>query len=128
MRDIDERVATVKRRAKTLRRRRERGVLGIVTALALFFVVDLAGRTYSGGSASPVSSDGGLFGASSLFGPSIGGYVLVALVVAAAAVLVTVLVMARRRSNDGGDAGLDGDEADGGRDVPRSDDGDERRS
>jgi len=47
----------------------------------------------------PGSGGSMLFGASSLFGPSIGGYVLVALVTAVVVALITALCISHRRSN-----------------------------
>ena len=61
-------------------------------------LIDLAGRAAAGESQTSLPFSDGLFGASSLFGPSVGGYVLVAVVVAVAVAAVTVLLMLRRKS------------------------------
>ncbi|MDO4851128.1 MAG: hypothetical protein Q4A93_04635 [Actinomycetota bacterium] len=88
-------------RTRKLRRRREGNTAAIVVVLALFSLVDLLGRSASEGFSTSTPSDEGLFGASSLFGPSIGGYVLVALVAAVVAVLVTVFFTMRRPGKGG---------------------------
>lgn len=100
MRSVDERCAAVRGRTRKLRRKREGGVAAVVAALALFSLVDLVGRSASEGLATTAASNEGLFGAASLFGPSMGGYVLVALVAAVIAVLVTVFFMVRRSGQD----------------------------
>ena len=111
MRNVDERCAAVRGRARRLRRKREGGTAAVVAALALFSLVDLVGRSASEGLATATPSGDGLFGAASLFGPSIGGYVLVALVAAVVAVLVTVFFTMRRpKDDDGEDAGEDENE------------------
>ena len=98
MRNVDERCAAVRGRTRRLRRKREGGVAAVVAALALFSLVDLVGRSASGGIASATPAGESLFGAASLFGPSVGGYVLVALVAAVIAVLITALCITRHRS------------------------------
>ena len=106
MRSADERCSAVRNRARKLRRRRDGRAVAAVAALALFSLVDLAGRTASsGGSGLSLSSPEALFGASSLFGPSAGGYILVALAAAVVAVAVTVLCMRGRRSKTDDDEG-----------------------
>ena len=97
MRSIDERVAAVQRRSKRLRQHRSDRVLAASVFLLAFLLVDLVGKHAAGGIA-PFLSDSDLFGASSLFGPSIGGYVIVAVIAAAAAVLVVTFVSARRKA------------------------------
>lgn len=100
MRDVDERVAAVQGRAWRIRRQRDRalaGALGACSAVILAFVVCMP---LIGGQVSAASGGSTLFGASSLFGPSAGGYVLVALVTAVLAVLVTVLCVTRYRKSD----------------------------
>lgn len=118
MRNVDERCAAVRGRTRRLKRKREGGTAAVVAALALFSLVDLAGRSASNGFATAAASDGGLFGTASLFGPSIGGYVLVALVAAVVAVLVTVFFTMRRPKDDDGE----------GKPESESDDGNEGRS
>lgn len=102
MRTVDERVVAVRRRTRRLRRRRADLILAAPLCLVALLLIDLAGG-YATGSrpASPVPGTG-LFGASSLFGPSAGGYVLVAVMSFAMAVLVTVLLMMRKRSKKDG--------------------------
>ena len=100
MRTIDERVAVVQRRSKRLRRRRGDRALAVLIIVLALPLVDLVGRHAAGGSAHSASGSG-LFGATSLFGPSIGGYVLVAIVSAAVAVLAVTLVFARRKARRG---------------------------
>ena len=97
MRSVDERVAVVQRRSKRLRQHRNDRVLAALTFLLAFPLVDLVGR-HAAGSIVPSLSGSDLFGASSLFGPSIGGYVIVAVVAAAVAVLVVTFVSARRKA------------------------------
>lgn len=109
MRSVDERCSAVRDRAKRLRRRRDGRAASVVAALALLSLVDLAGRTASGGIPLPPSTEGGLFGAASLFGPNAGGYVLVALAAAVVAVLVTVFFMARHRPKRDDDKGKSGE-------------------
>ena len=86
MRGTDERCAAVRRRTVRLRRRRMDGMLVALTCLMALLLVDLAGRTAATVSADPPAVESSLFGATSLFGSSVGGYVLVALVVAVVAV------------------------------------------
>ena len=98
MRDIDERVAAVQRRVRRIKRQRDRaavGALGTLTALVLACEV---GMPLVGGRYDVAPGASTLFGASSLFGPSAGGYVLVALITAVVVALVTALCMSRRRS------------------------------
>lgn len=97
MRSIDERVVAVQRRSKRLKHHRFDRVLAALVFLLAFPLVDLAGR-HATSDFVPSASDLGLFGASSLFGPSIGGYVLVAVVAAVVAGLVVMLLTARRNA------------------------------
>ena len=99
MRSIDERCAAVRGRARRLSRRANGQAAVVVAVLALFSLIDLAGRSATDAAAEAMDPAEALFGAASLFGPSIGGYVLVGLVVAVVAVVVTLICMARRRSN-----------------------------
>jgi len=98
VRSVDERCAAVRSRAKRLRRRRNDRVLAALVCLMVLPLIDLTGRAVAGGSQTPLPFADGLFGASSLFGPSVGGYVLVAVVDAVAVATVTVLLMLRRKS------------------------------
>ena len=97
MRTTEERCNAVRNRTRKLKRRRADRVLIILVCLMALPLADLAGRTVTGGTASPYASGMGLFGATSIFGPEAGGYVLVAVVAAAVAVLVTLIVVLRRR-------------------------------
>lgn len=102
MRTVDERVVAVRRRTKRLRRRRADLILAAPLCIMALLLVDLAGG-YAAGSWSANPAPGtSLFGASSLYGPSAGGYVLVAVVSFAVAVLVTVLLIMRKRSKRDG--------------------------
>jgi hypothetical protein len=56
------------------------------------------------------TAETGLFGASSLLGPSAGGYVLVAVASFAVAVVVTALVILRRHAADDGEHEREGGE------------------
>ena len=109
MRGTDERCAAVRRRTAKLRRRRTDHVLAVLICLMAIPLVDLAGRTAANVAADSSANETGLFGAASLFGSSIGGYVLVALVAAVAAVLITVLCIRRYRASKEED--VDEDEA-----------------
>ena len=96
MRDVDERVAAVHRRARRIKRQRDRATVGVLgTCVALVFAC-VVGMPLVGGQFSAASGSSTLFGASSLFGPSAGGYVLVALVTAVVVALVTALCIVRR--------------------------------
>ena len=99
MRSVGERCDAVRSRAWRLRRRRDGRAATVVAALSLFALVDLAGRAAVGGSSMPPPSAEDLFGASSLFGPSAGGYVLVAVVTAVVVTAVTTLCAKHRRSS-----------------------------
>ena len=99
MRGTDERCAAVRRRTAKLRRRRTDHVLAVLICLMAIPLVDLAGRTAANVAADSSANETGLFGAASLFGSSIGGYVLVALVAAVVAVLITVLCIRRYRAS-----------------------------
>ena len=98
MRDVDERVAAVQGRVRRIKRKRERAVVGAVTACAVLACVGLVGMPIATGQVADLPGAATLFGASSLFGPSAGGYVLVALVTAVVVALVTVLCVTRSRS------------------------------
>ena len=110
MRSTDERLAAVRRRSGRLRRRRADAALAVLVILLALPLVDLAGRHATSVLAPLPAAGTGLFGASSLLGPSAGGYVLVAVISFAVAVVATALVMLRRRAKDD-DA--DGDEGAG---------------
>ena len=97
MRSTDERCAAVRGRARRLRRRRNDRVLTILICLMALPLVDLAGRTAAAGMAESPTAAGSLFGAASLFGSSVGGYVFVALITAVAVALITVLCVRRQR-------------------------------
>lgn len=98
MRTVDERVAAVRNRSARLRRRRSNRMLGAFACLMLLPLAGLAGGLAMGSLPAPADSGAALFGTSSLFGSSAGGYVLVAVLAAAIAVTVTVLLMMRRKS------------------------------
>lgn len=113
MRTVDERVAAVRNRASRLRRKRSDRLLGAFACLMLLPLVGLAGNLAMGGLPAPADSGAALFGTSSLFGSSAGGYVLVAVLTAAIAVAVTVFLMMRRKStgkraDDGTEPSMDG--------------------
>ena len=102
MRSVDERCNAVRDRAVRIRRRRDGLASTIVTLLVLFSVIDLAGRVAADGSAmlpQPSSTDD-LFAAASLFGPSAGGYVLVAVATAVVVAIVTMLCVKHRLSSN----------------------------
>lgn len=99
MRSVDERVAAVRRRSKKIRRRRSDTALIVLVCLMALPLVDLAGRTVTGGALPSLILDENLFGAASLFGSSVGGYVLVAVISFALAVLVTAFILLRRKSS-----------------------------
>lgn len=102
MRTVDERVAAVRSRSRRLQRRRDDLMLSAPLCLiALLFAGFAGGYAVYGGTTDP-EPGAGLFGASFFFGPSAGGYVLVAVASFAVAVLVTALVMLRRRAKDEG--------------------------
>ncbi len=105
MRSVDERVAAVQNRSKKLRRKRDDRTLAIVVFLTVLPLLDLAGLTVAGSLPEFSSSSETLFGAASMFGSSVGGYVLVGVVSFALAVLITVFVMLRRRSAEERDMG-----------------------
>lgn len=98
MRSTDERIADVRRRSRRLSRRRGNRVLVALVCLMALPLIDLAGRRAMGNEAVSRLSGDGLFGTSSLFGPSVGGYVLVAVATAAIAVAVTALIITRRKT------------------------------
>ena len=100
MRTTDERVAAVHRRSGRLRRRRADAALAALAILLVLPLAGLAGRYAMSDLAPAPGAGAGLFGASSLFGPSAGGYVLVAVVSFAVAVTATALAMLRRRGAD----------------------------
>ena len=97
MRSLDERVAAVQNRSKKLRRKRDNRTLAIVVFLTVLPLLDLAGLTVTGALPEFSTSGETLFGATSMFGTSVGGYVLVGVVSFALAVLITVFIMLRRR-------------------------------
>ena len=98
MRDVDERVAAVQGRVRRIRRRRERVAVGAVSACVVLACVGLVGMPIVSGQVADLPGAATLFGASSLFGPSAGGYVLVALVTAVVVALVTVFCVTRSRA------------------------------
>ena len=100
MRTVDERVAAVRNRSARLRRKRSDRLLGAVACLMLLPAVGLAGSLAIGSLPTSADSGAGLFGTSSLFGSSAGGYVLVAVLAGTIAVTATVLLMMRRGSHD----------------------------
>lgn len=113
MRTVDERIAAVRKRSARLRLRRNDRLLGAFVCLMLFPLAGLAGSLAMGSLPVPADPGAGLFGASSLFGSSVGGYVLVAVLTAAIAVAVTVFLMMRRKStgkraDDGTEPSMDG--------------------
>ena len=93
MRDVDERVAAVQGRVRLIRRKRDRSVACAVAACAVLAFVGLMGMPVVSGQLAATFEGSSLFGATSLFGASVGGYVLVALVAAVVAVAVTVFLM-----------------------------------
>ena len=98
MRDVDERVAAVQGRVRRIKRKRERATVGALGTLTVLVLACVVGMPLAGGQFDVASGGSTLFGASSLFGPSVGGYVLVALVTAVVVALVTVLCVSRLRS------------------------------
>ena len=98
MRDVDERVAAVQGRVRRIKRKRERIKTGAIGALSVLVIACVVGIPLVGGQFEAASGDSTLFGASSLFGPSAGGYVLVALVTAIVVAVFTALCISRRRS------------------------------
>ena len=98
MRTVDERVAAVRNRSARLRRKRSDMLLGAFACLMLLPFFGLAGSLATGSLPAPADSGVGLFGASSLFGSSAGGYVLVAVLTAVIAVAVTVILTMRREA------------------------------
>ena len=112
MRTADERVAAVRRRSRRLRRRRSDRALVTLACLMALPLVELVLRYAVGGSKLPDISDSDLFGATSLFGTSAGGYVLVAVISFAVAALLTAFLMIRRysASKEAGEASENGDE------------------
>lgn len=107
MRSTDERIAAVQRRSKRLRRHRNGRFLAILVFLMALPLVDLVGRHAAGSLSVPSLADTGLLGATSLFGPSVGGYVLVAVIAAIVAAVAVALVMARRKQKPEGDNDAD---------------------
>lgn len=118
MRSTDERVMAVRSRSRKLRRKRDSRLLVTLLFVVALPLVDLAGRTVAGGLPTPSGADAALFGTSSLFGSSAGGYVLVAVLAAAIAVAVTVFLMMRRKSTsehaDNGEEPMADDNMEGG--------------
>lgn len=98
MRTVDERIAAVRSRSRRLRRKRSNLMLSAPLCLVALLLVGFAGGYAMYGEATNIEPGTGLFGASSLLGPSAGGYVLVAVVSFAVAVLITAIVMLRKRS------------------------------
>ncbi len=105
MRDVDERVAAVQGRVRRMKRKRDRATVGALGTLTVIVLACAVGMPLVDGRFDAASGGATLFGASSLFGPSAGGYVLVAIVTAVVVALVTVLCVTRRRSGrDKGEA------------------------
>ena len=102
MRDVDERVAAVRGRVRKMRRTRDRSAVGALAACIALACVGLVGMPIASGQANAAHDGSYLFGASSLFGPSVGGYVLVAIITAVVVALVTVLCVTRWRSGKEG--------------------------
>ena len=100
MRDVDERVAAVQGRVRRIKRQRDRAAAGALGTLTVLVLACVVGIPLVGGQFDAVSSGSTLFGASSLFGPSAGGYVIVALITAVVVALVTVLCVRRGRSTE----------------------------
>ena len=98
MRDVDERVSAVQGRVRRIQRQRKRATVGALSTLTVLVCAVLVGIPVVTEQTATAPSGSTLFGAASLFGPSAGGYVLVALVAAVLAVLITVFCMMRRRS------------------------------
>jgi len=99
MRDVDERVAAVQGRVRRMKRTHDRVAMGALATSVVLVCVGLAGMPVASGRVAASHDGSYLFGASSLFGPSAGGYVLVAIVTAVVVALVTVLCVTRRRSS-----------------------------
>ena len=97
MRSTEERMLAVRRRSSRLRRHRGGRALAVLAFLMALPVVDLAGRYAAGNLAGAPSTENMLFGAASLFGASVGGYVLAAVIT----VVVTAFLMMRRGSRGG---------------------------
>ena len=105
MRDVDERVAAVQGRVRRMKRKRDRATVSALGACTMLVLACAVGMPLVDGRFDAASGGATLFGASSLFGPSVGGYVLVAIVTAVVVALVTVLCVTRRRSGrEKGDA------------------------
>ena len=100
MRDVDERVAAVQRRARDMRRKRERSTKGAFAALTAFAFAGLMVLPVVNWQTTVTLDGASLFGAASLFGPSAGGYVIVALITAVVVALVTALCVTRRHSGE----------------------------
>lgn len=98
MRDVDERVAAVQGRVRRIKRQRDRAKAGAIGTLTVVVLVCAVGVPLVGGQFDASSGASTLFGASSLFGPSAGGYVLVALITAVVVALITAFCISRRRS------------------------------
>lgn len=98
-----ERMDRVFRRASRMRSRHYRTMLPVFTACAVLLGVGLVGAIGAFGGFGSLVSVGGLYGASSLMGSEIGGYVIVALLSAALAVVVTLICVMRSRRFTGAD-------------------------
>lgn len=98
MRDVDERIAAVQGRVRRMKRKNDRVAVGALAACMVLACVGLVGMPVANGQAATSHDGSSLFGATSLFGPSIGGYVLVAIITAVVVALVTALFVMRRRS------------------------------
>ena len=79
MRNVDERMAAVRVRVAQTRRKRERGAVALAAVAAFLCVGSVAGMSAFVGSTTGAPLSSTLFGATSVFGPGVGGYVLVAL-------------------------------------------------
>ena len=101
MRSTEERMLAVRRRSSRLRRHRGGRALAVLAFLMALPVVDLVGRYAAGNLAGAPSTENMLFGAASLFGASVGGYVLAVVIAAVITVVVTAFLMMRRGSRGG---------------------------
>ena len=100
MRDVDERVSAVQGRVRRMKRKRERTMVGALATMAVLVCAVLVSVPVVTEQTESTSGSSTLFGAASLFGPSIGGYVLVAIVTAVVVALITAFFMMRRKKDD----------------------------
>lgn len=102
MLDTDARVAAVNARAARLRKRKERRIDAALAASCAVICLGLFGVARMLSEHSSIVSVHELYGASSMLGADVGGYVVVALISFSLAVIVTVLCLRRRRSDSSG--------------------------